>query len=151
MALQIICESQSESQETVSVSDDAKWEEECYDHGCRTAREAAIERLKAIDEKLLHERPKNWKVKRFCQRKLLARFGKITVSRRLYQDDKGEYHFLLDEYLNWPPKQEATPSLTEALVDSSTYLPFRKVGREAEKYSAGVLSATIRQDSRERA
>ena len=48
----------------------------------------------------------------------------------------------MDEYLNWPPKQEATPSLTEALVDSSTYLSFRKVGREAEKYSAGVLSAT---------
>ena len=28
--------------------------------------------------------------------------------------------------------------LTEALVDSATYLSFRKVSREAEKYSAGV-------------
>ena len=43
--------------------------------------------------------------------------------------------------MNWRPRQEATVSLTEALVDSATYLPFKKVGREAEKYSAGVLSA----------
>ena len=142
MALQIVREDQGKNQEEISGWDDAKWEEECYDHGCRAAREAAIERLKAIDERLLRERPKNWKVKRFCQRTLLTRFGKITVTRRLYLDDKGEYRFLLDEYMNWRPKQEATVSLTEALVDSSTYLPFRKVSREAEKYSAGVLSAT---------
>lgn len=142
MALQIVCESQVESQETVSGSDDVRWEEECYEHGCRTAREAAVQRLKAIDERLFHERPKSWKVKRFCQRRLLTRFGKITVTRRLYLDDKGEYRLLLDEYMNWRPNQAATPSLTEALVDSSTYLSFRKVSREAEKYSAGVLSAT---------
>jgi len=43
--------------------------------------------------------------------------------------------------MNWRPRQGATPSLTEALVDSATYLSFRKVRREAEKYSAGVLSA----------
>ncbi len=142
MALQIVREDQGKNQEEISGSDDFRWEEECYDHGCRAAREAAIERLKAIDERLLRERPKNWKVKRFCQRRLLTRFGKITVTRRLYLNDKGEYVFLLDEYMNWRPRQEATPSLTEALVDSSTYLPFRKVSREAEKYSAGVLSAT---------
>ena len=143
MAEQIVCEGWGKNQGEVSESDDAKWEEECYDHGCRAAREAAIERLKAIDEKLFHERPnKSWKVKRFCQRTLLTRFGRITVTRRLYLDDKGEYRFLLDEYMNWRPKQEATVSLTEALVDSATYLSFRKVVREAEKYSAGVLSAT---------
>ena len=146
MALEIVRESQPENQEKVSGSasgsDDTRWEEECYDHGCRLAREAAIQRLKAIDERLFHERPRSWMVKRFCQRRLLTRFGKVTVTRRLYLDEKGKYRLLLDEYMNWRPKQEATPSLTEALVDSSTYLSFRKVSREAAKYSAGVLSAT---------
>ena len=99
MAVQIVYEDQGKNQEEISGWDDARWEEECYDHGCRAAREAAIERLKAIDERLLRERPKNWKVKRFCQRTLLTRFGKITVTRRLYLDDKGEYRFLLDEYM----------------------------------------------------
>ena len=103
MALHIVYENQGE----VSGSDDSRWEEECYAHGCRAAREAATQRLKAIDERLFHERPKSWKVKRFCQRWLLTRFGKITVTRRL----KGEYLFLLDEYMNWRPRQEATPSL----------------------------------------
>lgn len=142
MAEQIICGNPVGNQGKASESDDFSWEEECYDHGCMAAREAAIERLRVIDERLFHERPKKWKVKRFCQRRLLTRFGKITVTRRLYQDDKGEYRFLLDEYMNWRPRQEASVSLTEALVDSATYLSFRKVGREAEKYSAGVLSAT---------
>ena len=50
MALQIICESQSESQETVSVSDDAKWEEECYDHGCREAEKYSAGVLSATQE-----------------------------------------------------------------------------------------------------
>ena len=142
MALEIVCERQERDQGEVSDSDDAKWEEECYEYGCKAARESAIQRLKAIDERLYHERPEGWHVKRFCQRTLLTRFGKVTVIRRLYQDAKGEYRFLLDEYMNWRPRQEATPSLTAALVDSSTHLSFRKVAREAEKYSAGVLSAT---------
>jgi len=95
MALQIVSESQGKNQGEVSGSDDSRWEEECYAHGCKAARETATQRLKAIDERLFHERPKSWKVKRFCQRSLLTRFGKITVTRRLYLNDKGEYKFLL--------------------------------------------------------
>jgi len=125
MALQIVSKSHGKNQGEVSRSvsglDDSRWEEECYAHGCRSAREAAGQRLKDIDERLFHERPRSWKVKRFCQRRLLTRFGKITVTRRLYLSDKGEYRFLLDEYMNWRPRQEATPSLTEALVDSVAY------------------------------
>ena len=125
MALEIVRESEPENQEIVSGSDDTRWEEECYRHGCSSAREEAVRRLRAMDERLFYERPQDWKVKRFCQRKILTRFGKITVTRRLYLDGEGKYRFLLDEQLNWRRKQEATVSLTEALVDSATYLPFR--------------------------
>ena len=38
--------------------------------------------------------------------------------------------------------QTATPSLTSAIVDSSTKLSFRKVGEEVEKYTAGVISSS---------
>jgi hypothetical protein len=88
------------------------------------------------------ERPAGYRVKNANPRTLVTRFGDITFSRRLYQDRQGEYHFLLDEYLNWRPHQAATPSLTEALLDSATGNTFRKVSREVEKYTAGVLSAS---------
>jgi len=95
-----------------------------------------------IGERLHQEHAKSMQVEGFCERTLMSRFGEVTVRRRLYQDDRGEYHLLLDEHLSWRPNQEATPSLTAALVDSATKLSFRKASVEAEKYSAGVLSAT---------
>jgi hypothetical protein len=121
---------------------DSEWEEVCYQIGCAVARELANDWLDIMDESLKQSRPKSMKVEKFCKRTLVSRFGEVTVWRRLYRDDKGKYHFLLDEYLNWRPKQEATPSLTAALVDSATKLSFRKASMEAEKYSAGVLSST---------
>lgn len=66
MALQIVCEDQGKNQGEVSGWDDARWEEECYDHGCRAAREAAKQRLKAIDERLFHERPRLVNKKVYC-------------------------------------------------------------------------------------
>lgn len=143
MANMIISEKQDEKQEEKVInSQDADWEAECYQYGCKAAREEAIRRLKAIDDRLFQQRPKSWKVEGSYKRTLVTRFGDLTVRRRLYQDDEGNYHFLLDEYLNWQPYQQASPSLTEALVDSATNSTFRTVSREVEKYSAGVLSAS---------
>jgi len=48
----------------------------------------------------------------------------------------------LDEHLNLRPNQVATPSLTEALVDTATKLSFRKTAEEVHKYTAGVLCAS---------
>lgn len=42
MAEEIVCEDRGKNQGEVSGSDDARWEEECYDHGCRAAREKRI-------------------------------------------------------------------------------------------------------------
>lgn len=87
-----------DSSGSASGSDDTRWEEECYDHGCRSAREEAVRRLRVMDERLLHERPQGWKVQRSCRRMFLTRFGKITVTKRLYLDEKG---------LDWRKKVEA--------------------------------------------
>jgi hypothetical protein len=121
---------------------DGDWEESCYRLGCQVAREVAVKYLEEKADQLDKERPAGYRVKNTNPRTLVTRFGDITFSRRLYQDRQGEYHFLLDEYLNWRPHQAATPSLTEALLDSATGNTFRKVSREVEKYTAGVLSAS---------
>jgi hypothetical protein len=121
---------------------DGDWEESCYRLGCQVAREVAVKYLEEKAEQLDKERPNGYRVKNTNPRTLVTRFGDITFSRRLYQDRHGEYHFLLDEYMNWRSYQAATPSLTEALLDSATGNTFRKVGREVEKYTAGVLSAS---------
>ena len=119
-----------------------QWEEECFNIGCQKARDEAIKRLTQIEQKLFESRNKLWKIVGFRERTLTTRFGEITIQRRLYKDKKGEYRFLLDEYMNWRPNQLATPSLTSALLDSATKLSFRKVSEEVEKYTAGVISAS---------
>jgi len=75
-------------------------------------------------------------VEGFGERTLMSRFGGVTVRRRLYHDDSGEYHLLLDEHLSWRLNQEATPGLTAALVDSATKLSFRKASVEWVKPSS---------------
>ena len=122
--------------------DDADWEENCYRLGCEVARKVAVEYLEEKAEQLDKERPPGYRVKNTNSRTLVTRFGDITFSRRLYQDRHGQYHFLLDEYLNWRSYQAATPSLTEALVESATGSTFRRVSKEVEKYTAGVLCAS---------
>lgn len=146
MAMTIIVKEDDGDQVEITLDpechDDGEWEEVCYQIGCSVARELATRWLGAIGERLHQEHSESMQVECFCERTLMSRFGEVTVRRRLYRDDKDEYHLLLDEHLNWRPNQEATPSLTAALVDSATKLSFRKASVEAEKYSAGVLSAT---------
>lgn len=121
---------------------DRNWEEDCYQIGCMVAKVIAEWYLKSKDDEILKERPSSLRAKDAHERTLVTRFGDITINRRYYRDKKhGTYHYLLDEYLSWRPNQLATPSLTEALVDSATGSTFRRVCREVEKYTAGVISA----------
>jgi len=120
---------------------DFKWEEDSYREGCEAARMKALKRLKAMDDRLFASHPSSWEVKGFNKRSLATRFGDLTISRRLYQDDRGEYRYLLDEYLGWHPKQLATPSLQESLVEFATEKSFNKVSKTLSKLTAAVLSA----------
>lgn len=145
MALQIILSDDRGNQEKTLMDleiQDNDWEENCYQFGCRVARAVANRYLEQKEEQILKERPVELRVKDMRERTLVTRFGDITVRRRRYEDKQGAYHFLLDEHLNWRSHQSATPSLTEALVDSATGSTFRRVSREVEKYTAGVLSAS---------
>jgi hypothetical protein len=119
---------------------DLDWEQECYQKHCANARQDAVQRLTVLEERLFQQRPSSWKVEGFRSRTIVTRFGEVRVRRRLYRDEQGKYHFLLDEYLRWPPGQTATPSLQESLVELATQKPFRQVSKTLTKLTAGVLS-----------
>ena len=120
------------------------WEESLYQKGCKLISKICVIALNIMEESLFHGHPQDWRVIGFRERTLVTRFGDVTFNRRLYMDSKGEYHFLLDEYMDWKPKQLATPSLTASLVRLSTEVPFRKVADTMADLLAGVLSrATI--------
>ena len=145
MATKIILMDDSSNQVKTVIDieiQDKDWEENCYQLGCRLAREIAKGYLEQKEEQIFQKRPVELRVKDIRERTLVTRFGDITVRRRRYKDKQGAYHFLLDEYLNWRPYLAATPSLTEALVESATGNTFRRVSREVEKYTAVVLSAS---------
>ncbi len=70
--------------------------------------------------------------------------------RRLYRDGGGRYHFLLDEYLGWEPRQIATPSLQEAMVAVAARSSFRETAGVVEHLTAVVVSAMTVQRSVQR-
>jgi Uncharacterised protein family (UPF0236) len=121
---------------------DPDWEKASQQEGHAFSRERAIQRLMAIEERLFQNHPPDWESKAFKERTLTTYFGDITIRRRLYQDDQGGYHYLLDEYLGWPAHQLATSRLQEDLVELATQIPFRQVSQTLEKFTAGALSAS---------
>jgi hypothetical protein len=121
-------------------SQDLAWEKESYREGCEVARQRALKHLEEIEERLYQARPTSWKVIGWRERTLVTRFGELRIKRRLYRDEKGGYHFLLDQYLGWFPHQLATPDLQECLVEQATAVTFRPVSKTLEKMTAGVLS-----------
>jgi len=132
---------EKELRRQVEFSDDLDWEESCYRYGCEIARQEAVKRLQAIEERLHKSRPKGWKDKGFHRRTLVTRFGEVTILRRLYQDQEEKYHFLLDEYLNLPSYQSATATLTESMLELASQVSFRQAASTLEKLTGGVLSS----------
>jgi hypothetical protein len=144
MAMTIIIKDDHGKQVEISVEleDDKNWEEKCYQIGCGVAREVAKLWMKAIEERLFQAKDKDMRSECFRNRIRVTRFGDFTVRRRLYKDKAGDSHFLLDEYLNWIPYKQSTPSLRNALVGLATRVTFRDVGMALENLTAGVLSVS---------
>ena len=116
------------------------WEEEIYRVGCAYARELAERRLQTLDDELMRIRPKGLRLVGSRDRTVVTRFGDVTIGRRLYRDTDGETVFLLDEYLGLKPQQQASPSITESIVEMAAQMPFRVVTEVVSALTAGVLS-----------
>ena len=72
---------------------------------------------------------------------MVTRFGDVVVSRRMYRDSDGGTVFALDECLGWRPRQLASPSITERVVEMATEMAFRKVSDTVSALTAGELSS----------
>ena len=72
-------------------------------------------------------KPSGWTVLGFRERTMVTRFGDVVVSRRMYRDSDGGTVFALDECLGWRPRQLASPSMTERVVEMATEMSCRKV------------------------
>lgn len=116
------------------------WESYFFQAGCRYAQEEARSWLEGLDEQLLAAKPKGWQVVGSRSRTLVTRFGAVTFERRLYRDEQGGYHFLLDEVLCLPAHQAASEEVMESVIWLAAGLPFAWVSEALVRLTAGVLS-----------
>lgn len=122
--------------------DSFDWEERFFRHACQLAQEEALEYFQALDEEFFQQRPTSWESRGFEERSFITQFGELRIKRRLYRDEKGVYHYLLDEKMGWPAHQIATPKLQAKVVKLATRMPFRAVYETIEDFTAAVLSAS---------
>ena len=106
---------------------------------CAGQREASAY-LGMLEESLFEQRPAEWRVVGYRERTLVTRFGEVRIWRRLYQDQRGVYHFLLDEYLGLKAYQAATPEMQAMSTILSGEISFRKAADFLECWMAGLLS-----------
>ena len=76
----------------------------------------------------------------FRKRTVMARFGDVTVRRRMYRNPGGRARFPLDERIGLKPGQLASPSVTECLVRMAASEPFRMVVENPSALTACELS-----------
>jgi len=115
-------------------SDDFKeLEEKIYKLICETVRNKLKEVLELIDEEIMKNRDKEvFKNKDKKSRTIKTIVGPIELERRYYRDIQGNYHFLLDEYLNIPDYDRQSPGLKEAAIMMIKDMPYRKSAEKIE-------------------
>ena len=72
---------------------------------------------------------------------MVTRFGDVVVSRRMYRDSDGRTVFALHDYLGQKPRQLASPSITQSVVEMATEMALRKVSDTVSALTAGELSS----------
>lgn len=117
-----------------------RWESRMFEQMCVAGQQAAASYLEALDESLFAQRPGRWRVVGFRERTWVTRFGEVCIQRRLYRDQRGAYHFLLDEYLGLNAYQAATPEMQAMCSILCGEISFRKGADFLEQWMAGLLS-----------
>jgi hypothetical protein len=117
-----------------------RWDEKIFQVVCDTASGSSSAVLEAIDKELAKTREKGLKIVGRRKRTVMTKFGPVVVNRRLYQNEDGNYRFLLDEALGLKTKTLATPTLEQTALYLASQMPFRQAAELLEKTSGGVLS-----------
>jgi hypothetical protein len=117
-----------------------QWESKVFQQVCVAGQLEATRYLEALDESLFMQHPASCVVVGFRERTLVTRFGEVRIRRRLYKDERGVYHFLLDEYLGLNANQAATPEMQAMCTILCGQISFRKGADFLEQWLAGLLS-----------
>jgi hypothetical protein len=124
-----------------NVDDFKELEKEIYKLVCKITREKLKEVLKLIDKEIMKNRDKKiFENKDMRERTIKTIVGPLTIKRRYYEDINGNYHFLLDEYLNIPNYDRQSPGLKDAALEIIKDLSYRKTAEKVEKL-LGVSSS----------
>ena len=116
------------------------WEEKIFRQVCEQGQREAVAYLDELEEALFEQRPAGWVVVGFRERVLVTRMGEVRLRRRLYRDERGRYHFLLDEYLGLRAYQAATPEMQAMCTKLGGEVSFRKAADIMVDWLAGLLS-----------
>ena len=125
------------------ASEEARgWEGKVFRRVCGQGQREAAAYLEAVDEALFEQRPGDWAVVGFRERTVVTRFGEVRIRRRLYRDESGKYHQLLDEYLGLKAHQAATPEMQAICTVMGSEMSFRTAADLLVRWQAGLLSCS---------
>jgi len=111
------------------AEDFSQLEEQVHKLAQQATAQLFVEALEEIDQRLLAQKESGFKVVGKRERTLLTSFGEITFKRRLYCDQEGAYHILLDQSLGLGPRRRISNRLIEISLDLGTEMPFRRAAR----------------------
>ena len=126
--------------EVYALEEARGWEGSIFRQVCEQGQREALRYLAELEEALFEQRPAEWVVIGFRERVLVTRMGAVRLRRRLYRDECGAYHFLLDEYLGLAAYQGATPEMQAMCTKLSGGMSFRKAAEALADWMAGLLS-----------
>jgi hypothetical protein len=102
------------------------WENEIFSWACSLAQEVAKALLENLDEEMMRHKGPSLSMECFKEHRIITVFGDVKVKRRLYQDSKGDYRFLLDEKMGLDKGCHVSPKVKELATFISSHFPFQR-------------------------
>jgi hypothetical protein len=115
------------------------WEGEILSWACSPAQEVAKALLENVDKEPMKKKGPSLKVECFKEHRIITVFGAVRVKRRLYQDGKGDYRFLLDEKMGLDKGCHVSPKVKDLSTFISSHFPFQR----SEEILGAILPSGI--------
>ena len=122
--------------------DVSRWEEALLEWVYKVGRQVAVVLLKEMDDALMRERGEGLKGEGLKVEGCRGRWvmGDMRIERRMYQDEEGEYRYLLDEALGLKKGCQVSPWLESLATCLASYMPYGKCEEVLGRIVPGGLS-----------
>ncbi len=111
------------------------------DASTKQLKEEALRReLMAFDDILARDIPEGWRIKEYRNRTVITLAGKITYLRRIYIEECGICHALLDEVLGIRTRKRLAPDAFVWVVRTAAEVSFRKTARMFHQLTGAKIS-----------